>query len=151
MSSNKRDLSRLLKIVRAARPLPGPDLGLAFASNLDCYQKTFHLDSPGGTPRLLADSGDRTVPHAWTDLGLLVRHDRGGNEIWQLSMVRPDGGLRALTTDSKAVHQSVTLHPDRRRVGLGWNAGGGRDVRLGELDLLTGELRAWATPGDHWS
>ncbi len=27
---------------------------------------------------------------------------------------------QALTTDAKAVHQSVTLHPDRRRVGLGW-------------------------------
>jgi hypothetical protein len=66
-------------------------------------------------------------------------------------MVEPDGGLRALTTDLKAVHQSITLHPDRRRMGLGWNAGGGRDVSLGELDLVTGEVTAWATPGDYWS
>ena len=131
--------------------MPGPDLGLAFASNVDGYQKTFHLDSPGGTPRAVADSGDRTLPHAWTDLGLLVRHDRGGNETWQLSIVEADGELRALTTDSKAVHQSVTLHPDRRRVGLGWNSGGGGDVSLGELDLVTGEVTPWATPGDYWS
>jgi pimeloyl-ACP methyl ester carboxylesterase len=99
---------------------------------------------------MVADSGDRTLPHAWTDLGLLVRHDRGGNETWQLSIVEPDGGLRALTRDSKAVHQSVTLHPDGRRVGLGWNSGGGRDVSLGELDLVTGEIIPWATPGDYW-
>ena len=148
---NTSNLARLLKVARATRPLPGPDGGLAFASNFDGHQKTFYLDRPGGTPRLLADSGDRTLPHAWTDLGLLVRHDRGGSEIWQLSMVEPDGGLRALTKDLRAVHQSVTLHPDRRRVGLGWNAGGGRDVSLGELDLLTNELTVWATPGDYWS
>ena len=150
MSSNKPDLPRLLKVARAIRPLPGPDRGVAFASNFDGYYKTFYLDSHGGTPRQLADSGDRTLPHAWTDVGLLVRHDRGGNEIWQLSIVEPDGALRALTTDLKAVHQSVTLHPDRRRVGLGWNSGGGRDVSLGELNLATGELTTWATPGDYW-
>lgn len=150
-SLSKPDLTRLLKFARAARPLPGPDGGLAFASNFEGYQKTFYLDHPAGTPRTLADSGDRTLPHAWTDLGLLVRHDRGGSEIWQLSIVEPDGRLRSLTKDSRAIHQSAILHPDRRRVGLGWNAGGGRDVSLGELDLATGELTEWATPGDYWS
>ena len=118
---------------------------------MDGYQKTFLLEAAGGTPQALADAGDRTLPHAWTDVGLLVRHDHGGNEIWQLSLVESDGRLRALTKDSRAVHHSVTLHPDRKRVGLGWNAGGGRDVSLGELDLVSGELRAWATPGDYWS
>lgn len=140
----------LLKVARASRPLPGPHGGLAFASNSEGYHKTMFLDAPEGVPRTLADSGDRTLPHAWTEFGLLVRHDRGGSEIWQLSIVGPDYLLRALTTDTKAIHQSVTLHPDRRRVGLGWNAGGGRDVSLGELDLESGELKAWATPGDFW-
>jgi pimeloyl-ACP methyl ester carboxylesterase len=143
-------LTHLLKVARASRPVPGPDGGLAFASNSDGYHKAMFLDEPQGVPRTLADSGDRTLPHAWTEYGLLVRHDRGGNEVWQLSMVGPDNVMRALTTDIKAVHQSVTLHPDRRRVGLGWNAGGGRDVSLGELDLKNGELQAWATPGDFW-
>ena len=143
-------LTHLLQVARASRPLPGPNGGLAFASNSEGYHKTMFLDGPQGVARTLADTGDRTLPHAWTEFGLLVRHDRGGNEIWQLSIVGPDGVMRALTTDSKAIHQSVTLHPDRRRVGLGWNAGGGRDVSLGELDLETGELRAWTTPGDYW-
>src|SRR5438309_735304 len=140
----------LLQVTRATRPLPGQDGGLAFASNHEGHQKTYYIDRPGGEARTMADSGDRTLPEAWTDLGLLVRHDRGGSEIWQLSMVEANGTLRAITTDSKAVHQSATLHPDRRRVGLGWNAGGGRDVSLGELDLATGKLEAWATPGDFW-
>src|ERR1700686_5232832 len=131
-------LTPLLKVARASRPLPGPNGGIAFASNSEGYHKTMFLDGPQGVPRTLADSGDRTLPHAWTEFGLLVRHDRGGNEIWQLSMAGPDNTLRALTTDTKAIHQSVTLHPDRRRVGLG------------ELDLETGELKAWATPGDFW-
>ena len=140
----------LLQVTRATRPLPGQDGGLAFASNQEGHQKTCYIDRPGGEARTIADAGDRTLPEAWTDLGLLVRHDRGGSEIWQLSMVEANGALRAITTDSKAVHQSATLHPDRRRVGLGWNAGGGRDVSLGELDLATGKLEAWATPGDFW-
>jgi len=143
-------LTHLLKVARASRPLPGPNGGIAFASNSDGYHKAMFLDEPQGVPRTLADSGDRTLPHAWTEFGLLVRHDTGGNEIWQLSMVGPDNVMRALTNDPRAVNQSVTLHPDRRRVGLGWNAGGGRDVSLGELDLKTGELQAWATPGDFW-
>jgi dipeptidyl aminopeptidase/acylaminoacyl peptidase len=143
-------LTHLLKVARASRPLPGPDGGLAFASNSEGYHKTMFLDEPQGVPRTLADSGDRTLPHAWTEFGLVVRHDSGGSEIWQLSMVGPDHVMRALTTDAKAIHQSVKLHPDRRRVGLGWNAGGGRDVSLGELDLETGELTPWATPGDFW-
>jgi dipeptidyl aminopeptidase/acylaminoacyl peptidase len=100
---------------------------------------------------MIADAGDRTIPHAWTDLGLLVRHDQGGNEIWQLSLLGDDGRLRRLTRDPNAIHQSVTLHPDRRRVGLGWNPGGQGDVVLGELDLDSGALSAWATPGQYWS
>jgi dipeptidyl aminopeptidase/acylaminoacyl peptidase len=147
---NNLNLAQLLKVARATRPLPGPDGGLAFASNADGYQKTFYLDAPGGNLRLLADTGDRTLPHIWTDAGLVVRHDRGGNEIWQLSMVGSDGRVQPLTADSKAIHQSATLDPGRRRLGLGWNAGGGRDVSLGELDLVNGELTAWSTPGDFW-
>jgi dipeptidyl aminopeptidase/acylaminoacyl peptidase len=147
---NKTNLARLLKVARATRPLPAPNGGLAFASNVDGYHKTFQLDAAAGAPRELADAGDRTLPQAWTELGLVVRHDRGGNEIWQLSMVEPGGRLRALTMDLKAVHQSATLHPDRKRMGLGWNAGGGRDVTLGELDLASGVLSEWATPGDYW-
>lgn len=65
-------------------------------------------------------------------------------------MVEPDGRLRPLTHDAQAIHQSVTLHPDRRRAGLGWNPGGRRDVALGELDLASGQLTEWTTPGDFW-
>ncbi|HEY8760265.1 MAG TPA: hypothetical protein VIP52_05065 [Candidatus Dormibacteraeota bacterium] len=35
-------------------------------------------------------------------------------------------------------------------MGLGWNPGGRRHVALGELDLTSGELTEWATPGDFW-
>ena len=89
------------------------------------------------------------VPHAHTALGLLVREDLGGNEIWQLGLVA-DGAYRRLTTDPRAIHQSVTMHPDGRRAGLGWNPDGQRDMVLGEIDLQTGSLTAWATPGDFW-
>ncbi len=150
MRMSKTNLAHLLKVARATRPLSGPDGTLVFASNMYGYQKAFRLDTPGGIPRVLADTGDRTLPHAWTDHGLLVRHDQGGNEIWQLSIVEPDGRLRSLTKDLKAFHHSVRLHPDRRRVGLGWNADGGSDVSLGELDLVSGELSIWTTPGAYW-
>lgn len=89
------------------------------------------------------------IPHADTPLGLLVREDSGGNEVWQLGLIS-NGGHRSLSTDAKAIHQSVTIHPDRRRAGLGWNPGGQANVVLGELDLATGDLTRWAEPGGYW-
>ena len=89
------------------------------------------------------------VPHAHTAHGLLVREDRGGNEIWQLGLIS-NGAYRPLTTDAKAIHQAVTLNPDGRRVGLGWNPGGQANVVLGELDLKTANLTAWIEPGGFW-
>ena len=89
------------------------------------------------------------VPHAFTPAGLLVREDRGGNETWQLGMLE-GGRYRTLTEDARAIHQSVTLHPDRRRAGLGWNPGGQADMVLGELDLASGALTPWAQPGGYW-
>src|SRR5437879_12637969 len=97
----------------------------------------------------MARSETRMVPHAHTPLGLLVREERGGNEVWQRGMFS-DGRVRPLTTDLKAVHQSVTVHPDRRRAGLGWNPNGQADMVLGEIDLETGELTPWAEPGGFW-
>ncbi|MBO0684283.1 MAG: prolyl oligopeptidase family serine peptidase, partial [Candidatus Dormibacteraeota bacterium] len=144
------ELEKLLRVIRASRPLPEAGGGLLFASNFEGYVKTYRLGGPGGEPRLVADAGDRTLPHAETELGLLLRHDHGGDERWQLSLLRPDGSLRALTHDPLAVHQSVSLHPDRRRAGLGWNPGGRGDVALGELDLASGDQIEWTTPGGFW-
>jgi pimeloyl-ACP methyl ester carboxylesterase len=55
-----------------------------------------------------------------------------------------------LTSDAKAIHQSVTLGPGKKRVGLGWNPGGQADMVLGELDLASGEVTPWAQPGGFW-
>jgi dipeptidyl aminopeptidase/acylaminoacyl peptidase len=104
---------------------------------------------PGAAPTRLVTSETRMIPHAHTPLGLLVREDIGGNEVWQLGLVS-GGGHRSLTTDTKAIHQSVTVHPDRLRVGLGWNPSGQANVVLGELELATGRLTRWAEPGGYW-
>ena len=90
------------------------------------------------------------VPHAHTPLGLLVRADRGGNEVWQLGLLSEAGEYRPLTTDERAIHQSVTMHPGGRRAGLAWNPGGQADMALGDLDLETGELTQWTQPGGFW-
>jgi dipeptidyl aminopeptidase/acylaminoacyl peptidase len=97
----------------------------------------------------LVESSNRMVPHAHTALGLLVLEDHGGDEIWQLGLIS-DGGHRAVTRDPRAIHRSVTLHPDRRRVGLSWNPNGQADMVLGELDLATGSMTLWAEPGGFW-
>ena len=90
------------------------------------------------------------VPHAHTPLGLLVREDSGGNEIWQLGIVA-GGAYRRLTNDARAIHQSVVIHPDGRHAGLGWNPDGQADMVLGSIDLETGEMARWAQPGGFWS
>ncbi len=148
-ATDRAKIERLLSVARATRPLPAPDGSLYFASNRDGHVQVYRQTAPGAMPEPIAPSETRMVPHAHTPLGLLVREDRGGDEVWQLGIVSK-GVHRPLTTDPKAIHQSVTLHPDRRRVGLGWNPGGQADMVLGELDLETGELTPWAKPGDFW-
>jgi pimeloyl-ACP methyl ester carboxylesterase len=148
-AADRAKIEKLLSVARATRPLPAPDGSLYFASNRAGHAQVYRQAAPGGEPVLVTASDTRMVPHAHTPLGLLVREDRGGNEIWQLGMIS-DRGYRPLTSDLKAIHQSVTLHPDRRRVGLGWNPGGQADMVLGELDLASGEMTRWAEPGGFW-
>ena len=148
-ATDRARIERLLSVARATRPMPAPDGSLYFASNRGGHAQVYRQTAAGVEPELVFASETRMVPHAHTPLGLLVREDRGGNEIWQLGLVS-DGRHRPLTTDARAIHQSVTLHPDKRRVGLGWNPGGQADVVLGELDLATGEMTRWAEPRGFW-
>ncbi|TMC52300.1 MAG: hypothetical protein E6J20_12800 [Chloroflexi bacterium] len=148
-ATNRAKIERLLSVSRATRPLPATDGSLYFASNRGGHPQVYRQTAPGAEPELVFASETRMVPHAHTPLGLLVREDRGGNEIWQLALIA-DGHYRPLTTDARAIHQSVTLHPDKRRVGLGWNPGGQADVVLGELDLATGGMTRWAEPRGFW-
>ncbi len=149
ITANRAKIERLLSVSRAARPLPAPDGSLYFASNRGGHAQVYRQTAPGAEPQLIFASDTRMVPHAHTPLGLLVREDLGGNETWQLGLVTKDG-YRRLTTDEKAIHQSVTLQPNSLLAGLGWNPGGQADVVLGELDLRSGELTPWAQPGGYW-
>jgi dipeptidyl aminopeptidase/acylaminoacyl peptidase len=148
-AADRTRIERLLSVARATRPLPAPDGSLYFASNRGGHAQIYRQSAPGDQPELVFASETRMAPHAHTPLGLLVREDRGGNEVWQLGLIS-DGRYRRLTTDASAIHQSVTLHPDRRRVGLAWNPGGQANMVLGELDLASGEMTAWAEPGGFW-
>jgi dipeptidyl aminopeptidase/acylaminoacyl peptidase len=123
---------------------------LVFSCDLTGHPQVFRLESPGGWPVRMGPGSQRTLPIAETPLGLLVRQDRGGNEAWQVGLA--DGsGLRILTQDPKAMHIGVTLHPDGRRAGLARNPGGQVDMILGVLDLETGEIEDWASPGGLWA
>jgi dienelactone hydrolase len=149
LAADRARVERLLAVARATRPLPAADGSLYFASNRAGHVQVYRQAAPGEQPKPVIAGETRMVPHAHTTLGLLVREDSGGDETWQLSMMTGEN-RRPLTTDAKAIHQSVTVHPDGRRAGLAWNPGGQRDMVLGEIDLATGELAAWATPGDFW-
>jgi dipeptidyl aminopeptidase/acylaminoacyl peptidase len=78
-----------------------------------------------------------------------VRHDRGGDETWQLSVLE-QGRLRRLTRDDKAIHQGATVSPDGRRVGLAYNPDGQVDFVLAVLDLKSGDLEEWLRPDGYW-
>jgi dipeptidyl aminopeptidase/acylaminoacyl peptidase len=148
-AADRAKIERLLSVVRATRPLPAPDGSLYFASNRGGHSQIYRQRVPAEEPELVFASETRMVPHAHTPLGLLVREDRGGNEIWQLGVLADDR-YRSLTSDLKAIHESVTLHPDGRRLGLAWNPEGQANMVLGELDLRTGDMTPWAEPGGYW-
>jgi len=148
-ATDRARIERLLSVSRSTRPLPASDGSVYFASNRGGHAQVYRQSAPGAEPARLVESETRMVPHAHTPFGLLVREDLGGNEVWQLGMV--DGSShRRLTHDPVAIHQSVTMHPDGLRAGLGWNPGGQADMVLGEIDLATGALTQWAQPGGYW-
>src|SRR5579864_6370895 len=148
-ATDRARIERLLSVSRSTRPLPASDGSLYFASNREGHVQVYRQTAPRTEPARVIDSETRMVPHAHTPLGLLVREDLGGNEVWQLGIV-DSGSYRRLTHDAKAIHQSVTMHADGLRAGLGWNPGGQADMVLGEIDLATGALTQWTNPGGYW-
>src|SRR5262252_3168558 len=104
--------AQLLSVARAFRPLPASAGGLWFASDMPGFPQTYRMSGPDRFPVRLAPTQDRTLPVAETPLGLLVRQDYGGNEIWQLALLEAGGGLRPMTSDPKAIHRDRVLSPD---------------------------------------
>jgi len=151
MMSPTHDTDRLLAVARAYAPRPSRRAGLYCASDLTGFAQTFQLDGPGQWPVRLAPSQERTLPVGETAHGLLLRHDIGGGEIWQLSLLTRDGGLRPLTTDPSAIHHSVRISPDGLHAGLAYNPEGQADFALAELDLGSGRLERLAEFDGFWS
>ncbi|HYW23419.1 MAG TPA: alpha/beta fold hydrolase [Terriglobales bacterium] len=143
--------AHLLSVARAFRPIPTPDGGLWFASDMPGFSQTYRIAGPDRFPVRLAPGQDRMLPIGDTPFGLLVSQDQGGNETWQLSLLESGGGLRRVTHDGRAIHRDVVLSPDRRRVGLSYNPGGRADWVLGVLDLETGEITPWLDRGGSWN
>ena len=143
-------IERLLTVSRATRPVPAPDGSLYYASNERGHAQIYRIGSAGAHPERLTNTADRLVPEYWTRHGLVLRGDVGGNENWQLSLLRPDGSLARLTHDDRAIHTPTRLRPDGNALGLSWNPGGQRDTVLGELSLPDGVLRPWAQPQGFW-
>ena len=136
-----------LTVTRAYQPVPLPEGGILITSDLAGHPGTYRLDSAGSWPRRVAASSDRMVPVGAAWGGILMRHDRGGNETWQLSRLDPAGTLHQLTRDAAAIHRTPVIGPDRRWAGLSYNPGGQVDFVLGAIDLETGEIDEWASPG----
>lgn len=142
---------QLLTIARAYRPTPSATGSLYFASDMAGHGQTYRLDAADRFPVRLAPGPDRTLPVAETPFGLLVRQDRGGNETWQLALLRSDGTLEQVTRDAKAIHRDVKPSPDGRRAGISYNPGGQDDWVLAVIDLETGNLEQWLDRGGDWA
>jgi dipeptidyl aminopeptidase/acylaminoacyl peptidase len=142
---------QLLAIARAYLPVPSRTGQLFFASDMAGVSQVYRLDGPDRFPVRLAPSQDRVLPVAETAVGLLVRRDRGGDELWQLSLLDGRGALRQVSSDPKAIHREPRLSPDGRRVGLAYNPNGQADWVLAVLDLQSGEMQPWLDRGGYWT
>lgn len=147
----KVELEKLLAVSRGTRPVGLPGGGLAFASNQAGHAQVYVVGGPGELAERLVETDDRVVPQAWTEDGLVVRHDHGGDEVWQLSLLDEQRRLVALTHDAAAIHTSPVIRPDGRAFGLSWNPAGQADTVVGELLLPDGGLRIWLQPSGFWT
>jgi dienelactone hydrolase len=139
-----------LSISRAYRPTPTREGALFVASDMAGLPQTYRLGGPDRFPVRVAPSQDRTLPVAHTPLGLLLRIDSGGDEVWQLALAGEAGDLRQITSDRLAIHRDVTVAPDGRRAGLVFNPGGRADWAVGVIDLETGGIDVRIDRGGYW-
>ena len=142
---------QLLAIARAYLPVPSLTGQLYLASDMAGLSQVYRLDGPDRFPVRLAPSQDRVLPVAETPLGLLVRRDRGGDELWQLGLLDRGGAFRQVSSDPKAIHRQPRLSPDGRRVGLAYNPDGQADWVLTVLDLETGQMQHRLDLGGYWT
>jgi dipeptidyl aminopeptidase/acylaminoacyl peptidase len=149
--SSALEPEQLLAVARAYLPVPTLEGHLHFASDMAGLSQVYRLDGPDRFPVRLAPSQDRVLPVAETLYGLLVRRDRGGDELWQLALLDRQGRLRQVSRDPKAIHREPRLSPDGRRAGLAYNPDGQGDWVLAVLDLETGELEHRLDRGGYWT
>ena len=135
---------------RASCPVWGPTGVLYFASDRTGVAQAFRLDGADRAAVQVANNRLRTLPVAAVQGGLLVRQDDDGGEIWQLTLVGPDGGQRRLTRDLHAIHRTVRVDPNGGRAGISYNPKGGVDWALGTIDLRSGEIETWTAPDGNW-
>ena len=136
-------------VARAWQPTPGAEGEVYFASDLSGVAQVYRMDAPDRFPVRLLPSQDRTLPIAPTEHGLLVRQDRGGDEVWQLAVLEGTGA-RTVTRDPQAIYRDVTVAPDGRRAGLAYNPHGQADWVLGVIDLGTGAIEHRVDHGGYW-
>jgi dipeptidyl aminopeptidase/acylaminoacyl peptidase len=129
--------------------VPAPDGSLVFASDRGGFPQPYAAATPLASPQRVLETDDRVLPIADTPHGLLVKFDRGGNETWQLGLVR-DGRLRRLTHDDAAIHRDISVAPGARRAGLVYNPGGRSDWVVGVIDLGSGRIEDLLDEGGYW-
>jgi dipeptidyl aminopeptidase/acylaminoacyl peptidase len=108
------------------------------------------VSAPGAIPERLAAIGERVLPVARCGRGLLVRHDRGGDETWQVSVLTAGATLIPMTHEPRVIHRSLHVAPGGRRLGLAYNPDGGVDFRIAVLDLETGAIDDWMAGTGSW-
>jgi dipeptidyl aminopeptidase/acylaminoacyl peptidase len=140
-----------LTIARAYLPVPGRGGQLYFASDMAGFSQVYRLAGADRFPVRLAPSQDRVLPVADTPQGLVVRRDRGGDELWQLGLIEDSGAFRPVSTDPRAIHREPKLSPDGRLVGLAYNPDGQSDWVLAVLDLETGRMEHRLDSGGYWT
>jgi len=102
----------------------------------------YRVPVTGGTPTLLAGSGERADRVRASPKGprAVLSRDTGGNEHWQLSLVdlSGDGAAgppRELTADPAVIHSAGAWRPDGRRFLYSSNARDARYFDVYELDV----------------
>ena len=118
------------------------------ASNLTGTFQLYELSPPDSEPRRLTDLDEpvtgRYVPGSRR---VLLRHDVGGDERFQLSLREPDGAVVPITSDPEHAHRAPCFTRDGRFLAYASNRANGVDFDVYVRELESGREREVFAPG----
>jgi len=117
---------------------------IAFISNISGRNNIWLVPAAGGWPTQLTISEQRQMQPAWSPDGLWIAYvsDHDGDEMWDVSLVSPNGGdVVNLTTSKEIAEEEPTWSPDGKSIAYTAKPRTGSSFEIELMEISTRHVR----------